>query len=184
MSEEGTTVVGYGEKGIGWTDADPGATGPDGSPAKIKILEIPQSHPNFGNITWGAKFPNFRSNEYRNSIQEADDMFAPDGRGRERYHQVNAQNNYAPYAQKVENIVPPLYFQPQQSMEMTTLVTNINTYVNESIAKFIVGDMNFGRDWDTFQTNLNNLGLPRYLNIVQGAYDISPFAKRNRGESD
>jgi putative aldouronate transport system substrate-binding protein len=87
---------------------------------------------------------------------------------------------YAPYAQKAENIVPPLYFPPEVSLEMTALVTNINTYVNESIAKFTVGDMNLERDWDTFQTNLKNLGLDRYLKIVQEAYDGSAFAKRNK----
>jgi len=178
MSDEGTTLVGYGEKGIAWTDADPGATGPDGSPARMKTLIIEPSHPFYGNITWGAKFPNYRSNAYRNAIQEAPDMRAPDGSGRERYQHINAVANYAPYAQKTENIIPPLYFPPEQSLEMTALVTNINTYVNESIAKFTVGDMDIEKDWDGFQNNLQNLGLERYITIVQNAYNLSPFAKR------
>ena len=183
MSDEGTTLSGFGEKGVGWDDADPGATGADGSPARMKVLEIPFNHPSFGNITWGAKFPNFRSVEYRNGIQVAPDMFAPDGSGRERYQHMNALESYAPFAPDIDILIPPLYFPPAQTLEMTALVTTINTYVNESIARFTVGTMNIETEWDTFQANLSNLGLQRYLDIVQNAYDISPFNRRTGNET-
>jgi putative aldouronate transport system substrate-binding protein len=177
MSEEGTTMVGYGEKGVGWTNADPRATGPSGSPAKIKTIIIPPDYPNYGNLTWGFKFPNYRSDVYRMSTQDAPDMRAPDGSGRERYHAINVRANYVPYAQKRENVVPPLYYSAEHSLEMTTMVTNINTYVDESIAKFVVGDMNIDSGWATFQNNLKNLGIDRYLQIIQTTYDSSTFAK-------
>jgi putative aldouronate transport system substrate-binding protein len=178
LSDEGTTMVNYGQKGVGWTDADPDATGPAGTSARIKVLIIPPDHQYYGNLTWGAKFPNYRSMEYRNALQEAPDMRAPDGSGRERYHQVNAAQMYAPYAQKLENLIPPLYYSAEHSLEMTTLVTTINTYVNESIAKFVVGDLDIENGWAAFQNNLKNLGLERYLSIVQTTYDNSAFAKR------
>jgi putative aldouronate transport system substrate-binding protein len=63
---------------------------------------------------------------------------------------------------------------------MATLMTNINTYVNESIARFIVGDMNIETEWDVFQRNLRNLGLQRYLEIIQTTYSNSSIA-RSRG---
>jgi hypothetical protein len=47
------------------------------------------------------------------------------------------------------------------------MAANINTYVEESIAKFVVGDINIDRDWTTFQNNLRNMGLDRYLQIIQ-----------------
>jgi putative aldouronate transport system substrate-binding protein len=178
MTDEGTTMVGYGEKGVAWDDADKGATGPDGSPAKIKTLSLPVNHPNYGNLTWGFKFPNYRSDPYRMSTQYAPDMRAPDGSGRERYHEVNVRQMYVPYGQAAADVVPPLYYSADHVFEMTTMVTNINTYVNESIAKFVVGDMNVDRDWAAFQNNLKNLGIDRYLQIKQAAYDASPFAKK------
>lgn len=178
MSEEGTTMVTYGQKGVGWADADPGATGPAGTPARIQVMVLPPDHQYYGNFTWGAKFPNYRSNAFRNAIQEAPDPRAADGSGRERYHEMNVREMYEPYAQQVEHIIPPLYYSPEHSLEMTTLLTNINTYVNESIAKFIVGDMNIETGWAAFQNNLKNLGLERYLKIVQETYDHSAVAKK------
>ena len=61
--------------------------------------------------------------------------------------------------------------------EMAQLMTNINTYVEESIAKFIIGDLKIDSDWDKYLTELNKLGLPRYLEIIQTTYDNSPFKK-------
>ena len=180
MSDEGTLMLTYGEKGIGWEDPDPGATGQDGSPAKIKVVPILANDPNFGKINWGPRFPCFRSFEFRNSVQSADDPLAPDGSGRDRYGELNVQQMYVPYAQKIENLVPPLYFSPQHSLEIAALRTNINTYVGESIAKFIVGDLNLNKDWETYLTNLKNLGLERYLQIIQTTYNASPFVGRHR----
>jgi len=180
MSEEGTVMLMYGQKGVGWTDPDPGATGADGSPAKIKPIPITPGSAEYGNVTWGPRFPNYRSFDIRNSVQVADDMFAPDGSGRDRYGDVNIRQMYVPYAQKKEDIIPPLYFLPEQSMDMAALRTNINIYVDESIAKFIVGDLDIDSGWTAFQNNLKNLGLARYLDIIQTTYDKSPIGARHR----
>jgi putative aldouronate transport system substrate-binding protein len=71
-----------------------------------------------------------------------------------------------------------MYYSADDILQMTTMATNINTYVEESIAKFVVGDLNIDRDWAAFQNNLKNLGLDRYLQIIQNTYDNSAFAKR------
>jgi hypothetical protein len=51
--------------------------------------------------------------------------------------------------------------------------------VEESIAKFIVGDLdpNKDADWNNFQTQLKNLNIDKYLQIIQKTYDASAFAK-------
>jgi hypothetical protein len=43
----------------------------------------------------------------------------------------------------------------------------------------IVGDLDPNRDadWNNFQSQLRNLGIDRYLRIIQTAYDASAFAK-------
>ena len=177
-SEEGNIILRYGEKGTGWIDPEPGATGPDGRPAKIKTQTLPQDHPYYGNLVWGARFPNYNTYEMRNLLEAAPDMRAPDGSGAERFLEVMSRQNYEPYAQKIENLLPPLYYSGDNVLEMTTMTTNINTYVEESIAKFVVGDMNIDTGWAAFQSNLRNLGVDRYLQIIQNAYNTSAFAKR------
>jgi len=76
-------------------------------------------------------------------------------------------------------IVPPLWYSPSDITEMSQLKVNINTYVEESIAKFIIGDLdpNKDADWNAFQNELKNLNVDKYLQIVQDAYNKSAFAK-------
>ena len=76
-------------------------------------------------------------------------------------------------------MVPPLWYSPEDASEMALLTTNINTYVEESIARFIVGELDPNRDadWNNFQTQLRNLNIERYLQIIQRTYSASAFAR-------
>jgi len=63
---------------------------------------------------------------------------------------------------------------------MSALVTGINMFVEESIARFVVGTLCLDRDWDSYMNNLRRLGLERYLYIMQTAYEASPFYRMRR----
>jgi putative aldouronate transport system substrate-binding protein len=177
MSEEGTLTAWLGGKGVGYTDADPGATGVDG-PATFKTIDLKPGDQYYGNREWGQRFPLYRHDKMYAGWQKADDPLAPDGSGHEKFLTMKTRENYAPYGQKVENLIPPMYYSTANASEMAMLTANINTYVEESIAKFIVGDLNIDTGWTTFQNTLKNLGLDRYLQIVQTTYDNSAFAKK------
>jgi putative aldouronate transport system substrate-binding protein len=174
---EGNTLMRSGPKGIAWTDADPGATGPDGSPALRKPIIMNPGDANYGNTGWVARFPNFTDSAYRNMDQTAADMYAPDGSGGERFLEVKSRENYAPYGLDISKLVPPMFYTASNALEMSTLQTNINTYVEESIAKFVVGDLNVETDWARFQNELRNLGIDRYLQIIQSTYDKSALKR-------
>jgi putative aldouronate transport system substrate-binding protein len=177
MEDEGITTLVWGAKGIGWTDPDPGATGPDGSPARLKPLTLQPGDEWYGNVAWGLRMPVYMPYTYRNWPQTPEDARAPDGAGLERFLETKTRDNYAPYGQPMDTIIPPMYYQSDSATEMATLVADITTYVDETIAKFITGDMNIDAQWPAFQTNLKNLGLDRYLQIVQNTYDNSSYAK-------
>jgi putative aldouronate transport system substrate-binding protein len=178
LSEEGTMTLIFGEKGNAWVDADLGATGPDGRPAKYKTVSMQPTHPYYNNFNWDQLFPNFRTENFRLTQQTPEDMRSPDGQGAERLLYVKTKENYVPYGQDVKDILPPLYYSAADVSEVASLTTNINTYVEESIAKFVVGDMNINTEWNTFQNNLRNLGVDRYLEIIQKTYDNSAFVKK------
>jgi hypothetical protein len=57
--------------------------------------------------------------------------------------------------------------------EGATLQTNINNYVAQSSLEFVTGKKNIDsdEDWAAYLEGLNGLGLPRYLQIQQQAYD-------------
>ena len=105
-------------------------------------------------------------------------MMAPDGSGVEAFLYYMSHENYAPYGIPQKNVVPPLYYSEEDASEIAMLQNNVNTYVEESIAKFIVGQLDIDADWENYLNELNNMNVARYLEIVQNTYDASAFAAK------
>jgi putative aldouronate transport system substrate-binding protein len=76
--------------------------------------------------------------------------------------------NYAPPAERRVDFV--IFSQAEQE-EMTDLRLNINTYVNESLALFVMGQRNIEREWDSYIAELNRMGLNRYIQLMQAGHD-------------
>ncbi len=81
------------------------------------------------------------------------------------------KNHYQPYNQSIDNILPPLWFTEDQAGELTEMETTITGYVEEMIARFVIGDADLDREWENYLRTLDNMGLNRYLEIYQRAYD-------------
>jgi putative aldouronate transport system substrate-binding protein len=178
-NDDAVYEIGLGIKGVHWTDADPGSTGPSGYPAAIKRIPIKEGERYYNNLA-GIGTPPVGVNTERKFNLEAvpDDMYAPDGSGTERMLQYVTDTNYKPYSQPISSILPPLWYSADQASRIAMLTTNINTYVEESSARFITGQMNIETQWDSFQAQLKSLGIDEYLKIIQDTYDKSSFAKK------
>ena len=70
-----------------------------------------------------------------------------------------------------ESLPQALYFPLETSDELAQLTTVIRSFIDESIVRFITGDREINSEWDAFQTELRNLGVDRWLEIYQTAYD-------------
>ncbi len=55
--------------------------------------------------------------------------------------------------------------------ERTTLRTDIDTYLTQSMANFIMGVWSLDSDWDTYLETLKTMRLEDYLAIEQAAWD-------------
>lgn len=66
--------------------------------------------------------------------------------------------------------VDVLKFTLEEAEEIKDLKNTINSYVNESVALFSVGDMDIEREWDSYLKELDNMNLKRYLELSQNAY--------------
>lgn len=53
---------------------------------------------------------------------------------------------------------PSLTFTMDEVNDNSVVMTPINTYVDESMAKFITGEWNINSDWDKFMSEMNNMG--------------------------
>ena len=55
--------------------------------------------------------------------------------------------------------------------EYVELKTTINEFVEEHIALFATGNLNLDADWDSYLATLDQIGIDRYLELVQSGYD-------------
>ena len=66
--------------------------------------------------------------------------------------------------------MPTLNFSTEAAAEISTLITNVNTYAEEMVLKYITGAESLD-SYDSFVAQVESLGLPRVLEIYQEAYD-------------
>ena len=79
--------------------------------------------------------------------------------------------------QSRESVMPDLYMSQEDSSEMSLLKTNVMDVQKEYMVQFITGAKDIDAEWDGYISALNNVGLERYLELLQKAYDESSFAK-------
>lgn len=78
---------------------------------------------------------------------------------------------YFPYRQPIEAQVPPLKLSNDQAGQIADLKVTIETYVTESLAKFVRGDMDPNDDgvWRKYLQTLDQMNLSTYLGVQQDA---------------
>ena len=69
--------------------------------------------------------------------------------------------------------MPSLTMTVEENGEYASLMTDINTYVDEMAARFIVGDSDIETEWDAYIESLysSEFELGRAIEIYQGALD-------------
>jgi putative aldouronate transport system substrate-binding protein len=55
--------------------------------------------------------------------------------------------------------------------EFDDLRRTIHAYIGESVDRFIIGDLDLGRDWGSYVRQLGQIGVDRYLQILRTAYE-------------
>ena len=66
--------------------------------------------------------------------------------------------------------MPPVTLTPEESGEYSMLFTDIDTYMREQVAMFIIGTRPMSEFAD-FRATLEKLGIQRLIEIQQTAYD-------------
>jgi len=149
----------WGVKGLDWREGLPGEVAIDGGPARFAMLRPWSIDPDtFMNVS-----VNYQPDEVRaGQIEQEGDV--------ETVLFRISQNVYAPFGVQ-DKVLPFLAFTAEQAAELGELDMVINSYKDQSFAEFVTGALNPDRDWDTYLDRLNGLGMQRYLEIYQEAYD-------------
>lgn len=160
--EEHTLRSVYGRPDEEWRKAKEGEQGINGKPAVWSELK---SFGTVQNVNWAQTGPSNRTNDFRlSAVAKGDDDL-------EVILYNETKNKYEPYAPKDVSTVPPLFLTNEQASEVADLAKTLNDYVDEMIARFVIGDADLNGEWDGYVQQLDAMNLARYLEIYQKAYD-------------
>ena len=62
-------------------------------------------------------------------------------------------------------------YNEEETNQINDIKNSIQTYVNESIVRFVTGDLDIEKDWDSYLAELESIGLAQYMEVSQVAYD-------------
>lgn len=169
FGEEGQRTKDIGREGIEWEKPEDGEIAINGEQAKIRPL-APLGE--VQNITWKVG-PAGKTTDFRLSEVRAEDPYTPTGLETRLYNETQKYVGFEP-----EEVYPPLYMTNEQIDEMAQIKGALMSYIEESMARFITGDLDIDKDWDQYVKGLNDLDMERYEEICQAAYDMSAYSKK------
>ncbi len=173
-SDEGSTAGAYGQEGKSWRSPEPGELAVNGKPAKIAPQAVPEDDPYYQNFTWGNRSSYYSFlHSWRSSHQ---DYMVPGPGDSERFLYVFSEV-YEPFGAALEKMMPPLWYSMDSISELSQIYATLDEFVYESAVAFITGTKDIETEWDDYQDELRAIGVERYLEITQEAYDSSEFAK-------
>jgi len=168
FTPEGQAYAEVGKEGTEWRRPVEGeeALNPLVNPIFSRIPSKDDELPS--NSGWGGMGHFYMSKEYRDSWVQSLDIYSPEGYERRLQEATDLYSGHEP--DQVLSIAS-LWIDPQEAEEMNKLKANIRSYVEEKVIQFITGNKSLQGDWDEYIRGLKALQVPRYLQIMQNAYD-------------
>ena len=180
-----TVIARYGEKDVNWTRDPAVLAGLSTSYVEMGMypaVTIAQySNPNVWSgmnaIIWGNLNPRF-TREGGETIAAVETRGAPPqpyipGAPSALAH----ANNYEYYLPaRPQYLLPQLPYTAADGAALAQPITNINTYVTQSVAEFVTGtrDINSDAVWNAYLRELDNMGLQNWLRIAQATFNRLP----------
>lgn len=176
-SPEGTQTLDFGPEGKYWKKADASEVGLNGQTALFQT-DFGAFYANGAkqNEGWNQMGPIFQSATWRNG-QAATSADIPEGQ--ETMLHLETLKNYT--GKQPAQVYPgAIWISEEENQKYSMIRTNINKYVNEWMAQFIVGSKSIDKSWEEYKNGLNKLGLDEYLKLSQQymgkPFDTSAFA--------
>jgi len=170
-SEEGTLWhdTNGGREGTEYRKATADEVGLDGAPAKYTSLKVRKPE---DNVVWEQFLPSNMTKEYRASWTSPKEWNIPNNSQASEVQLFKGSVAYEAVAPKNEESLPNLSVSSDKVSDYTRIKTGVDDYVKESIVKFITGNMDIDKDWDSYVSKLESIGLKDYISMTQEAYDL------------
>ncbi|MFB5662667.1 ABC transporter substrate-binding protein [Alteribacillus sp. HJP-4] len=168
FTEEGSLRAFFGEEGEGWKKPEEGdvAINEDVEPIYVDIPEGEDE--TLRNDNWAASAQYYHPVEFRDGIVQVEDIYTEEG-----FERRLQEATYLYEDQEPEDVFPywGVWYGEDVQDEIAELETNILDNVDQSAVRFITGDLSLEDDWDDYIAGLESLGVERYVEINQDAYD-------------
>ena len=66
---------------------------------------------------------------------------------------------------------PAISLTPDEASKYASIMADVNTYVNESIPKFIIGDMSLASEWDAFISQLKKMKIEEAIELQMAGFE-------------
>lgn len=171
---ETSIVARFGEKGVDWTD-DPqtlkGMTNAfvsGGLYDHVSLAYISNFWLEPAARTWHDIGPRYASLEDMNTVANGLTAYDPNDRT-----QLGDENYQMYYDKHPRCTLPILQYTVDEASGITEALSNIPSYVNQSMAEFITGARDIDTGWNTYLSELKGMGLDDWLLAAQAAYTRS-----------
>lgn len=168
----------FGQEGTGWVRITPGegdipADAVDlntGAPSEVATFADGIGWGEEQNYCWRGiglrcdtpDAPSYRYNQYQIGDYESN---------MEYRLAFDTRDNMNPYNPDINMCLPLLVYDEVQATEMANSQSVILSYVKETAARFITGDLDAEADWDAYLKELEVKGVKNLKDIYQAAYD-------------
>ncbi len=174
LSEEGSMTARYGEKGVDWTD-DPDVVSLYHSDYEFVGLDAKYAVDLDGNLWanpqnkhWYGATPKYEPYYQYSKGNVLKTDFENNTTGAEDF----TSKHYTSYQLEPSEFIYMLPYTTEELEQISVEKTAIDQYVVDQSAAFITGTRSMS-EWDSFISELEGMGLEKYLQAAQAAYDRS-----------
>lgn len=171
---EASTVARFGEKGVDYTE-DPAelekmnnAYVAAGLYDKVTLAYISNYWLEPAAKTWHGVSPRYASLAEMNTVANGMVTYNPEDKT-----QLNAKSYEYYFDKHPEKVLPLLHYTEAEAGQIQEALSNIPTYVNQTMAEFITGARDIESGWDAYMSELKGMGLDEWQKCAQAAYDRS-----------
>lgn len=166
FTTEGQIAAYFGQEGVDWRKPEPGEEGIGGVTPLVKEFPWRDDPPN---NWWKPLGQYYQPIEFRNSWVHGTDVYDSSGYERRLAQATDLYKGKTP-----DEVFPhwSIWIDPSVVDEVAMLKTNITNYIEQNALQFITGDKSFTDDWNSYVQGLERLGLSKYLQIMQDAYNV------------
>lgn len=122
-------------------------------------------------INNGFNFVETAENTIYDAVQKADPANLVNFKGNDGEWIGAIQEALVFRTDKTVNMFPTLLYSEEVNAERNSLFTDISLYLQTAKAQFITGEVDIEEGWDDYVAMVEQMGLPRLLEIEQEAYD-------------